>query len=141
MGCMRTIAIVLAAAMLMMGSVTAAMATELVWEPVNPSFAGGNPLNGAFLLGKAQSQDNNKDPEADDNLTRLDDFQENLNRSILSILSARIVEKAFGDEELPNGTFRVGDFEVTITEHVGQLDVVVVDIPQNNTTEISIPTL
>jgi curli production assembly/transport component CsgF len=129
------------AAMLLVGNVTASMATELVWTPVNPSFAGGNPLNGAFLLGKAQSQDNNKDPEAEDNLSRLDDFQENLNRSILSILSARIVEKAFGDEDLPNGTFRVGDFEVTITEQVGQLDVVVVDLPNNNRTEISIPTL
>jgi curli production assembly/transport component CsgF len=134
-------AIAFVAAMLLMGNVTASMATELVWTPVNPSFAGGNPLNGAFLLGKAQSQDNNKDPEADDNLSRLDDFQENLNRSILSILSARIVEKAFGDEDLPNGTFRVGDFEVTITEQVGQLDVVVVDLPNNNRTEISIPTL
>jgi curli production assembly/transport component CsgF len=135
------IVIAFAAAILLMGNVATSTATELVWTPVNPSFAGGNPLNGAFLLGKAQSQDNNKDPEADDNLSRLNDFQENLNRSILSILSARIVEKAFGDQDLPNGTFRVGDFEVTITEQVGQLDVVVVDIPNNNRTDISIPTL
>jgi curli production assembly/transport component CsgF len=33
----------------------AANATQLVYTPINPTF-GGNPLNGTFLLGVAQSQ-------------------------------------------------------------------------------------
>jgi len=40
-----------------------ASATELVYTPVNPSF-GGSPLNGAWLLGNAQAQNNKKDPDA-----------------------------------------------------------------------------
>ena len=40
-------------------------ATELVYTPVNPSF-GGSPLNGAWLLGSAQAQNDKKDPDAVD---------------------------------------------------------------------------
>ena len=40
-------------------------ATELVYTPVNPSF-GGSPLNGAWLLGSAQAQNDTKDPDAFD---------------------------------------------------------------------------
>jgi len=32
-----------------------ALASELVYHPVNPTF-GGNPLNGSFLLSTAQAQ-------------------------------------------------------------------------------------
>jgi len=135
--------IVTALAMSALFTASQAIATELVWEPVNPSFVGGNPLNGAYLLGNAQAQDNNKDPEASGNeLSRLDDFRETLNRNILSLLSSRIVEKAFGEStELPNGTFTVGDFTVTINDQITQLEVTVVDVPNNNTTVISIPTI
>jgi len=117
------------------------LATEIIWAPINPSFVGGNPLNGTYLLYKAQAQDNNKDSGSEDNTSRLDNFQENLNNSILSVLSARIVEKAFGDSELPTGTFRVGDFEVTVTDNITSLGVTVVDVPNNTRTVISIPTL
>jgi curli production assembly/transport component CsgF len=34
---------------------TGAVATEMVYHPVNPTF-GGNPLNGSFLLSTAQAQ-------------------------------------------------------------------------------------
>jgi curli production assembly/transport component CsgF len=34
---------------------TGAIATEMVYHPVNPTF-GGNPLNGSFLLSTAQAQ-------------------------------------------------------------------------------------
>lgn len=127
-----------------LGSAGAALATELIWQPTNPSFVGGNPLNGPYLLSKAQAQDNNKDPEENnvDELSRLEDFRENLNRNILSLLSSRIVEKAFGEStELPNGTFRVGDFQVTINDQITQFEVTVLDVPNNNTTVITIPTI
>jgi curli production assembly/transport component CsgF len=39
------------------GSATIAVASEMVYHPVNPTF-GGNPLNGANLLATAQAQGN-----------------------------------------------------------------------------------
>lgn len=126
------------AALVVMCAATA-QATELIWSPVNPSFVGGDPLNGSYLLNNAISQDNNKDPSSTTSTNRLDDFTDNLNSSILSLLSARIVNKAFGSEELPTGTFTVGDFKVTVTDNITNFNVVVQDIPNKNTTTINIP--
>ncbi len=49
----------------MMISSGLALAGELIYEPINPSF-GGDPLVGNYLLNKAQSQDDNEDPDAPD---------------------------------------------------------------------------
>lgn len=127
------------AAMLLISAATWASATELIWTPINPSFVGGDPLNGSYLINQAVSQDNNKDPESISNGNRLNDFSNNLNSSILSLLSARIIDKAFGSDTLPSGTFTVGDFKVTIQDNISNLNVTVVDIPNNNTTVINIP--
>ncbi|BEQ16005.1 curli assembly protein CsgF [Desulfoferula mesophila] len=129
--------LIFAAALLAMA--TTASATELVWAPINPNFVGGNPLMANALLANAQSQDNNKDPDLDSAQSRLDDFTDNLNRSILSLLSARIVERAFGTDSLPNGTFTIGDYTVVISDTLGSLNVNVSDTGGNNT-HISIPT-
>jgi len=40
---------------IMLGSASAAVASEIVYHPVNPTF-GGNPLNGSSLLSQAQAQ-------------------------------------------------------------------------------------
>jgi curli production assembly/transport component CsgF len=39
----------------MLGTGSAAIASEIVYHPVNPTF-GGNPLNGSSLLSQAQAQ-------------------------------------------------------------------------------------
>lgn len=137
----RHVCQVIVAALLMMLAASSAQATELVWAPVNPSFVGGDPLNGAFLLNNATSQDNNKDPSVSTSSNRLEDFTNNLNSSILSLLSARIVDKAFGSDQLPTGTFSVGDFKVTVTDNITNLNVTVVDVPNKNSTTINIPIL
>ncbi len=126
-------------ALLLISAAASAQATELVWAPTNPSFVGGDPLNGSYLLNQAVSQDNNKDPETLVNSNRLNDFTNNLNTSILSLLSARIIDKAFGSDTLPTGTFTVGDFKVTITDNTSSLNVTVVDVPNKNSTTINIP--
>jgi len=44
--------------------ITQAHATELVYEPINPSF-GGNPLYSAHLLGVANAINDHKPPTED----------------------------------------------------------------------------
>ena len=44
-----------AVTVLVVGASATALASELVYHPVNPTF-GGNPLNGAALLSQAQAQ-------------------------------------------------------------------------------------
>ncbi|MFV3406914.1 MULTISPECIES: curli production assembly/transport component CsgF [Pseudomonas] len=51
-----------AACLLSAGLCCQALATELVYTPVNPAF-GGNPLNGTWLLNNAQAQNDYDDPD------------------------------------------------------------------------------
>ncbi|WP_139671137.1 curli assembly protein CsgF [Pseudomonas sp. F16(2018)] len=55
----------IAACLLAVGLGGQALATELVYTPVNPSF-GGNPINGAWLLNNAQAQNDYDDPDLKD---------------------------------------------------------------------------
>jgi curli production assembly/transport component CsgF len=45
----------LISAIIALGTGSAAVASEIVYHPVNPTF-GGNPLNGSALLSQAQAQ-------------------------------------------------------------------------------------
>ncbi len=90
------------------------LASELVYQPVNPSF-GGNALNGTYLLNSANAQNNIDDPDLDD--TGLDDFNDSLQRSILSrltsALSGRLVD---ADGNFVPGVFETGDYTIEITD-------------------------
>ena len=69
-------------------------ASNLVYKPVNPSF-GGNPLNGSFLLSKAQSQNLHKAPVFEQSYAER--FQSSLERAYISKLVREITDLAFGD--------------------------------------------
>lgn len=102
-----------------------AMATELVYVPVNPNF-GGNPNNGAMLLSNAQAQDKHKDPNAGGGLygsgSSLDDFNQLLQRSILSRISAAVTSSIVGTSgELIPGTIETTDFIIDIADLGGGL--------------------
>lgn len=71
-----------------------ANASELVYKPINPSF-GGSPLNGSFLLGKAQSQ--NKHKAEINKKSYAEKFQESLERAYINKMVREITDLAFGD--------------------------------------------
>ncbi len=103
-------------------------ATELVYTPVNPSF-GGSPLNGNFLLQKAQAQNAHSEPL--DEKTFVDKFQEALERNLINSLTRRIA-----DGEITEGVYDTGEFRVEVS-----LDTdgsVIVHITRLSTGEITI---
>jgi len=71
-----------------------ANASELVYKPINPSF-GGNPLNGSFLLGKAQAQ--NKYKAKLSKKSYAEKFQESLERAYINKMVREITDLAFGE--------------------------------------------
>ncbi len=71
-----------------------ANASELVYKPFNPSF-GGNPLNGNFLLGKAQAQ--NKHKVTIEPKSYAEKFQESLERAYINKMVREITDLAFGE--------------------------------------------
>ncbi|MBV2129912.1 curli assembly protein CsgF [Arsukibacterium indicum] len=106
-------------------------ATELVYTPINPSF-GGNPLNGNFLLQKAQSQNGFKEERP--TLSFVDKFQEALERNIINSLTRRIA-----DGELVDGVYNTGEFLVEIS--TGTDGSVIVNITNLDTGEVTIITI
>jgi len=120
-------------------------ASELVYTPLNPSF-GGSPLNGSFLLGKAQSQNKHKAPI--NNKTYAERFQESLERAYINKLVREISDLAFGetcDAADPdcepsifdeNSKFTSGDHVIEVI--TSSADTITVQVTNNVTGEVTI---
>ena len=109
-------------------------ATELIYTPVNPSF-GGNPLNGNFLLQKAQSQ--NKHTAESAGLSFVDKFRDALERNIINSLTRRIA-----DGELVEGVYNTGEFLVeVVTDTDGSVIVNITNLDSGEVTIITIPVI
>lgn len=109
-------------AALLVAATCATHAGPLVYQPVNPTF-GGNPLNGNYLLGRAQSQDNHKDPAAASALnplgsqSQLEQFNNALQQAVLSRVSAAVSSSIIGaDGRLIPGTVETQNFNITIAD-------------------------
>lgn len=102
-------------------------ATELVYVPINPSF-GGSPLNGAVLLNLANAQNKHKDPDAalSGSLSGLDktplqQFNDILERSILSQLASAATSSVISNGKLVPGTVQTNNFVIDIIDLGGGL--------------------
>jgi len=95
------------------------LASPLIYVPQNPSF-GGSPINGSVLMSSAQAQNKIKDPglaDDDEEETPLDEFNERLQRALLSRLTNTLSDTLVDDEgNLVPGTTETSDFTVIITD-------------------------
>jgi curli production assembly/transport component CsgF len=124
---------------------TNAVSSELVYTPINPSF-GGNPLNGSFLLNKANSQNTYSAPISE--RTYGDRLQESLERAYINKIVREVTNLAFGEPELDengeplpsifddNSLFVSGDFQVELV--ITNPDSLIVEITNILTGEITI---
>lgn len=125
------------------GSLTA---SELVYTPINPSF-GGSPLNGSFLMGKAQAQ--NKHKAKINEKTYAEKFQESLERAYINKMVREITDLSFGetcdvatdancDPSVFNedSTFVSGDYQIQII--TSNSDSITVEITHSTTGEVTI---
>jgi curli production assembly/transport component CsgF len=114
-----------------------AAASELIWKPINPSFIGGDPLNGAFLLNEAQLQNDKTLPKS--TTDALSSFNDTLNRQLLYQLSSKIVRAAFGESGLNPGHYVMGTFTVDIATSAGGISVSIVDSKTGGSTTVEVP--
>ena len=119
------------------------MASQLVYTPINPSF-GGNPLNGTFLLSKAQSQNDHRAPINEK--TYAEKFEESLQRNYLNKLVREITDYAFDDADENNpllqgdARFTNGEFLIeVITSNTDSLTVQITNTDNGDITVIEIP--
>ncbi len=81
----------------------------MVYTPINPSF-GGSPLNGSFLLNKAQSQNDNQSPSNEkDFVTR---FKESLERNIINSITRKVA-----DGDITDGVYDTGDYRIEVASN------------------------
>lgn len=107
-------------------------ATELIYTPVNPSF-GGNPQNGAFLLNKAQAQNNNKSNSTEkDFVTR---FKESLERNIINSIT-----RGVADGEITDGVYDTGDFRIEVASTGNGVMLTITNTETGEITVIEMPT-
>jgi curli production assembly/transport component CsgF len=95
-------------------------ATELVYTPVNPLF-GGYPANGPGLLASASATNKHTGGglggSSPFNQTPLQQFNQTLERTVLSQLASAATSKLMGqDGKLVPGTFSTANFTITVTD-------------------------
>lgn len=106
--------------------------SELVYTPTNPSF-GGNPMYGSYLLGSAQatSKHEAKGPGGASPFTPktpLQQFNETLERSILSQLASAASSQVLKDGKFVPGVMETEGFRVNVIDlGGGNLRVVTTD--------------
>lgn len=111
-----------------------AQAGELIYRPLNPSF-GGDPFVGSYLLGKAQAQDTNTDPNA--RRSQPISSTQRLVQSLESRLISQLISDV-GRGEVGEGSFDSDEFGVVVRDDGGQLTVQVVDKLTGDVTTINV---
>ena len=113
---------------LLLGTLTT-YAQDFVYRPTNPAF-GGDTFNYQWLLNSATAQNGISDPDAESGQRKRDplaDFQQDLNRRILSDLSRTLVSDQFGEEGLEEGVFDVGIFQIEVFEGADGVSITILD--------------
>ena len=119
-------------------------AQDFSYQPKNPAF-GGNYLNYSWLLNSANAQNSLTDPNQQatarttTSRSSLDNCTESLNRQLLSQISRQLITNQFGEFGLEEGTYQLGDFEVTVVPGLDGLSITIIDYANGGQTQITIP--
>lgn len=132
----------------------AATASDLVYQPINPSF-GGSSLNSSHLLGTANAQRTATAGDADQggssrlggssasgsSSSSADLFIRQLEGRLLSSLAGQVTEAIFGDTPSESGTVTFGTTQVTFDRSIDNITLVITDSLEGTVTEIVVPQL
>jgi curli production assembly/transport component CsgF len=117
-----------------------AAAQDFVYQPTNPAF-GGSYLNYSWLLSSAQAQNLYQD-QGTSRFQRdpLADFEQSLQRQILSQLSREIVSSRFGGIDFTQeGRFDLGDFIIEVTPGLNGLNVSIFNVLTGDESVVTVP--
>lgn len=121
-------------------NISTAAAQEMVYRPLNPAF-GGNPGNYGWLLNSANTQ-NLHEATRESGFQRdpLADFQNSLQRQVLSQLTRDIVRREFGEgEALEEQRFEFGEFNIEVTPGDNGVQIRIFNILTGDETSVTIP--
>ena len=111
---------------------------QFVYTPKNPNF-GGETFNYQWLLSSANAQNSfTADNNFNNDSSELEDFQECLNRQLLSQLTRSVFDSELGDGLEP-GTFNVGSLLLEVFESGEGLVINILDTSTGEQTQIIVP--
>jgi curli production assembly/transport component CsgF len=136
---------VLAGVLVLAGSSSAA-ASPLVYTPVNPNF-GGSPLNGPFLLGEANVNNQFLTNPATRNATNpanspqqaIKNFQDAVTNALLGQVASQIASDILGPHAMQSGQFNIGGELITFQQSNGVVTVNLTDPTTGGVTTLQIP--
>lgn len=117
---------------------SAAVAQDIVYQPINPSF-GGNPFNSNHLLGVANAQNDYRDPRATNNSSQADIFARQLQSRLLSALSSQIIDAIFGENPQESGTISFGGQTITFFRSLDSVTLTITNDETGEETVIVVP--
>jgi curli production assembly/transport component CsgF len=117
-----------------------ASASDLIYQPINPSF-GGNPFNSSHLLGVANSINNYKDPKAVTSTDPAQQFLRTLQSRLLSTLASQITDVIFGENAQESGTIRFGEQQISFARGLTEIRLTIVNDADGTSTDIVVPLL
>lgn len=126
-------------AILVAFAATPALAQDITYQPVDPSF-GGNPFNSAHLLGIANAQNKYKDPSAANTSSEADIFARQLQSRLLSALSSQITDAIFGDNPQQHGTITFGGQTIVFDRGLEDVTLTITNNDSGEVTTIVVPT-
>lgn len=121
--------------------IVGSQAQDFVYQPTNPAF-GGDTFNYQWLLNSATAQNSLEDPDAELGRSERDplaDFQQDLNRRLLSDLSRSLVGSQFGEEGLEEGVFEVGLFQIEVFQGADGVSITILDTSTGDQTTVTVP--
>lgn len=116
-----------------------ALAQDITYQPVDPTF-GGNPFNSSHLLGIANAQNKYKDPSAKTSQSQADIFAQQLQSRLLSALSSQIVDAIFGANPQQHGTISFGGQTIVFDRGLEDVTLTITNDDSGEVTTIVVPT-
>ena len=128
-----------AAAVCLVLALGTAHGQDLIYTPTNPAF-GGSPVNYQWMLNSANAQNAFKQERDPFQRDPLGDFEQSLQRQILSQLSRELVTERFGNLDLTQeGRFDIGEFIVDVTPGLDGINIKVFNKLTGDESTITIP--
>lgn len=119
-----------------------AKAQDFVYTPKNPAF-GGSYLNYQWLLSSANAQNKYQDSGGFGfNRDPLADFEQSLQRQILSELTRNVIQDRFGDIDLSQqNSFSFGEFTIDIVPGPNGIEINIFNTSTGQQTSVTVPSI
>ena len=136
-----------AGALIAILAASSAGASDLVYQPVSPSF-GGSPLNGSYVLGLAGANNYkfNESPQAKQQraeqqqqlggTSATDQFARQITASLLSQIASTVGQQIVGENARDSGRFSIGGTSVVFNRIGGQINIDITDGSSGGRTNI-----